>query len=84
MIFGVGNQLVVLCVGLIVPKFFIMSYGSEINGLQSSIAYIYTYIALLEAGIGTATLQALFGTLGRENKEETNAILSATNIQYKK
>ncbi|EGC75208.1 hypothetical protein HMPREF0490_01098 [Lachnospiraceae bacterium 6_1_37FAA] len=84
LIFGVGNQLVVLCVGLIVPKFFIMSYGSEINGLQSSIAYIYTYIALLEAGIGTATLQALFGTLGRENKEETNAILSATNIQYKK
>lgn len=84
LIFGVGNQLVVLCVGLIVPRFFIMSYGSEINGLQSSIAYIYTYIALLEAGIGTATLQALFGTLGRENREETNEILSATNIQYKK
>lgn len=84
LIFGVGNQVIVLCVGLIVPRFFIMSYGLEINGLQSSIAYIYTYIALLEAGIGTATLQALFGTLGRENREETNAILAATHIQYKK
>lgn len=84
MLFGLTNQIIILAVGLIVPRFFILSYGSEINGLQSSIAYIYTYIALLEAGIGTATLQALFGALGREDKKEVNAILSATNIQYKK
>lgn len=84
MIFGITNQIIVLVVGLIVPRFFILSYGSEINGLQSSIAYIYTYIALLEAGIGTATLQALFGAIGRADKNETNAILSATHIQYKK
>lgn len=84
MIFGVANQIIVLAVGLVIPRFFILSYGSEINGLQSSIAYIYTYIALLESGIGTATLQALFCSIGREDKNETNAILSATHIQYKK
>lgn len=84
MFFGIGNQLIVLAVGLVIPRFFILSYGSEVNGMQSSIAYIYTYIALLEAGIGTATLQALFGSVGRNDREETNEILSATHIQYKK
>lgn len=84
MVFGVGNQIITLIIGLIIPRMFILNYGSEVNGLQSSIAYIYTYIALLESGIGTATIQALFGALGRANKCEINAILSATNLQYKK
>ena len=84
MIFGLANQLIVLIVGLILPRLFIMEFGSEINGLQSSISYVYTYIALLEAGIGTATIQALFGPLARENRDEISEILSATNRQYKK
>ena len=84
MFFGVGNQLITLVIGLIIPRMFILNYGSEVNGLQSSIAYIYTYIALLESGIGTATIQALFGALGRNSKSEINAILSATNLQYKR
>ncbi len=84
MIFGIGNQIIVLIMGLIVPKLFIVSYGSEVNGLQSSISYIYTYIALLESGIGIATVQALLGTLGRNSRSETNSVLAATNLQYKR
>lgn len=84
MIFGISNQLIVLVIGLIIPRLFIVSYGSEVNGLQSSIIYIYSYISLLEAGIGTATLQALFGAVGKEDRNEANSILSATNIQYNK
>lgn len=84
MVFGIGNQLIVLIVGLIVPKLFIVSYGSEVNGLQSSISYIYTYIALLESGIGIATVQALLRALGRNSKEEANSVLAATNSQYKR
>lgn len=84
MIFGVANQILTLLLGLIVPKIFIVSYGSEVNGLQSSIAYIYTYIALLESGIGTATIQALFAPVGRNDRGDVNSILSATNLQYKR
>ena len=82
LVFGVGNQLITLIFGLIVPRLFITSFGSEVNGLEGSIAYIYTYIALLESGIGTATIQALYGPVGRDDKASINAILSATNIQY--
>ena len=84
MLFGICNQIIVLIMGLIVPKLFIVSYGSEVNGLQSSISYVFTYIALLEAGIGTATIQALYKTLGANNKEGTNSVLAATNLQYKR
>lgn len=84
MVFGIGNQLIVLIFGLVVPKIFITTFGSEVNGLQSSIGYLYTYIALLESGIGTATIQALFKTIGHGDKDETNAVLAATNLQYKR
>lgn len=84
LIFTVFSQIVTLVIGLIVPRFFIVSYGSEVNGLQSSIAYIYTYIALLEAGIGTATIQALYKVINYEDRSQANAILSATNKQYKR
>lgn len=84
LIFGIANQLIILILGLIIPRLFIVNFGSELNGIQSSIAYIYTYIALLESGIGTATIQALYGPLGTDNKDDVNSILSATNRQYKK
>ena len=82
--FGLVNQIVTLLFGLIVPRLFITTFGSEVNGLQSSIAYLYTYIALLEAGIGMATVQALYSPLAKGSTEGVNAVLAATNIQYRK
>jgi O-antigen/teichoic acid export membrane protein len=84
LIFTVFSQVIILVIGLIIPKLFITSYGSEINGLQSSIAYIYTYIALLESGIGTATIQALYKVVNNSDKKRANAILAATHKQYNK
>ena len=84
LIFNVVSQVIILVVGLIIPRLFITSYGSEINGLQSSIAYIYTYIALLESGIGTATIQALYKVINKSKKEQANSVLAATHKQYNK
>ena len=84
LVFGVSNQIIVLVIGLIIPRMFISSFGSETNGIQSSISYLYTYVALLESGIGTATLQALYRYVGIGDREGVNAILSATKKQYQK
>lgn len=84
LIFGVSNQVIVLVIGLIVPRMFITSFGSATNGIQSSIAYLYTYVSLLESGIGAATLQALYHCVGVGDKAGINAILSATKKQYQK
>lgn len=83
-IFGLVNQLVTIIFGLILPRMFIVTYGSEVNGLLSSVNQIYVYVALLEAGIGTASLQALYKTIAEGNKNETNRVLAATNKFYRK
>lgn len=57
---GFGGQLIAIILGLIVPRFFIMSYGSDANGLLSTITQIFTYMALLEAGIGQAARNLSF------------------------
>lgn len=49
---GFGGQLIAIALGLMVPRLFITSYGSDVNGLLSTITQIFTYMALLEAGIG--------------------------------
>lgn len=83
-IFGVLQQLVTLVFGLIVPRLFIRTFGSEMNGLLSALGNIYSYLALLEAGIGTAAIQALYGPIGRNDKDGINGIMSATARRYNK
>lgn len=83
-IFGLLNQMVVIVFGLILPRMFITSYGSEVNGLVSSVNQIYTYVALLEAGVGTASLQALYKTIANNSINETNSVLAATHRFYKR
>lgn len=83
-IFGLTYQLLVFTFGLITPRLLIVSYGSAVNGLLSSVSQIYAYLALLEAGVGTATLQALYRTIAADDKKGTCSIMSATHHFYKK
>ena len=82
LIVGMGSQLVTILLGIVIPRLTLVNYGSEVNGLLNSITQIYSYIGLLEAGIGTATVQALYRTVGSGDRTRTNAILAATNRYY--
>ncbi len=79
---GILQQVLTLIFGLIVPRLFIRTFGSEMNGFLSSLASLYSYLALLEAGVGTAAIQALYGPLGRQDKKSINEIMSATAHYY--
>ena len=83
-VFGVLGQVITIVIGIVLPRMFIISYGSEVNGMLSSVNNIFTYIALLEAGIGTATVQALYGPLARKEEDSISEIISATNIFYRR
>ena len=54
------------------------------NGLFASITQIFGYVALLEAGVGAATVQALYKPIARKNDNNISRILSATRIYYNK
>lgn len=79
---GFGSQLLTIILGIVIPRLTLVNYGSEVNGLINSVTQIYAYIGLLEAGIGTATVQALYRTVGADDRTQTNAILAATNRYY--
>lgn len=83
-IYGFVGQLITMLLGIVLPRMFIVTYGSETNGLLSSVTQVIGYLSLLEAGVGTATIQALYKPIVADDKGKINQIMSATNRYYKK
>ena len=81
---GILGNVITTFVAILIPRLFIVNYGSEVNGLLSSIRQIYVYLALLEAGVGDASVIALDGPIGRKDHQATNEILAATHYYYRK
>ena len=82
--FGLGGKLITMMLGLIVPRLFLKSYGSEINGLLSTVNNIYTYLALLEAGIGASAIQMLYRPINNADTIMINKILSTVKRYYRR
>ena len=80
--FGILSQVITLGVSIVIPRLVLINLGSEINGFLQSISSIFTYLTLLEGGVGKATRQALYKPLAENDKKGINAILSATNKFY--
>lgn len=81
---GIGSQILSIALGIIIPRLFLMSFGSETNGFLNSITQIFAYFALLEAGVGAATLQALYGPIAKNDEMSISGIMAATDHYYKK
>ena len=56
LVWGIIGNLITSIVAIVIPRLFIVNYGSEINGLLASIRQIYVYLALLEIGVGDSTV----------------------------
>lgn len=83
-ILGLLYQLVVLISGLIIPRFILMFYGSEVNGLVSSINQFIGIISFLEMGIGAVVQSALYKPIANKNFSKINHILSETQNFFRK
>ena len=81
---GFGGQFVAIVLGLIVPRLFITSYGSDVNGLLNTIAQIFAYMALLEAGIGQATKNLLYRPFQEKNIDVISEVSSVSRCYYRK
>ncbi|MBE7038306.1 MAG: sugar isomerase [Ruminococcaceae bacterium] len=75
-------QLVLISLSFLLPRLYLENFGSEVNGVLSTIKQIFTYMCLLEAGVGLATTQALLKRIGKNDFESASRVLSATNIYY--
>ncbi len=79
---GVVYQVVLIALSFLLPRLYLENFGSEVNGVLSTIKQIFTYMSLLEAGVGLATTQALYKPIAENNHGRANSIISATNNYY--
>lgn len=84
MVTGLFSQAVTFILAFLIPRLFLVNFGSEIKGMLSTITQVFAYLWLLEAGVGLATVQALYSPVSRNDRTAINAIMTATNHYYKK
>lgn len=77
-------QFVLISLSFLLPRLYLENFGSEVNGVLSTIKQIFAYLFLLEAGVGLATTQALYKKIGENDYKSASEVLSATNIYYKR
>jgi len=75
-------EIVVMIAGFITPRIMLKYYGSEINGLVSSINQFIKYFNLVEAGLSSAAIYALYKPLAEKNHKAINSIISAAKKFY--
>lgn len=81
---NIAAQLVTLLLGIIIPRLMLVNLGSEANGLFTSIGNVLVYVALLEAGVGAAATQALYGPIARNDQTKVGEIVAAVDHFYKR
>lgn len=81
---GLLANFITLGLGLIIPRLVLVNLGSESNGLLNAISNVLSYMSLLEAGVGTASLQALYRPVALNDRDGISRIMAATNYFYRR
>ena len=82
--FGIILQLLSLIFGLVIPRIYIINYGSEVNGLLATINQVFAYIGIVESGVGVTALHLFYGSIASSDKTLTSQIFKTARIYYRK
>ncbi len=77
-------QLVTAICGFIVPKLILESFGSELNGLTTSIAQFLGIISLMESGFGAVAKSAFYKSLANNDSDGISGVYNATESFFHK
>lgn len=70
--------------GIVVTRLVISYFGSDFNGLNSTVNQIINVLLIFEGGFTLASNVALFGPISSEDYKTSNGILKATRLKFKK
>lgn len=77
-------QVVAILCGFIIPRLIIGIYGSDINGLISSINEFLAIITFMEMGVGTVVQSSLYKPLANNDRKKISAIIVEATGFFKK
>ncbi len=72
-------MIVISLLGLIKIKLFITVLGTDVQGLYQFFSKVMFYVSIVDGGLGSAVLYALYGPNTKNNNEEMNEILSGAS-----
>jgi O-antigen/teichoic acid export membrane protein len=68
-------QFMHIAYGLVVPRLILGSFGSDVNGLVSSVTQFLSFISLLEGGLGAVVLAELYSPIEEKDHSRIKGIL---------
>lgn len=77
-------QFVTIISGFIIPRIILVTFGSEVNGLVSSLNQFLNYITLFEGGLGGVVLAHLYKPLCNNNHDKISSVVKTTQNFYHK
>lgn len=83
-IWDLGYYFIVIFLGFLAPRYIILIYGSEVNGLSSVITQILNVILLLQAGATTAAIYLLYKPIADNDLLEISKNILSTEKFFKK
>ena len=77
-------QITIIICGLIIPKRIIMVFGSDVNGIITSITKFLSLIILMESGFGVVIKSLLFKPIANKDTKQVEKIIKASEKIFKK
>ncbi|MFG6394296.1 MAG: oligosaccharide flippase family protein [Lachnospiraceae bacterium] len=77
-------QFITIISGLVIPKIILVNFGSNINGMVSSLNQFLNYISLLEGGLSGVVMASLYKPLVNKDEKKISAIIKVTSQFLKK
>lgn len=84
MISGLILQTFTILSGFILPKIILTCFGSEVNGLVSSLNQFLSYISLVEGGITGVVMANLYKPIVEKDEQKISAVMVTANRFFKK
>lgn len=77
-------QIVAIICGFVLPRFLLTYYGSEVNGVVSSITQFLGFISLAECGVGAVIQSTLYKPLAKNDMETISKIVVSSERFFKR
>lgn len=77
-------EVMLILFGLVVPRLIIGTYGSEVNGLTSTITHILQILNILQAGAVGASIFQMFKPVAEKDYYQVSKVIEASRRYFRK
>ncbi len=68
------NMIITLICGFVLPRFILKGFGSEVNGLVSSIGQFLSFITFLDMGVGAVVQSSFYKPLAKNDRDSISLL----------